>query len=262
MSDTHPTDGASAAGLSIERRDAVKLVTFTRPDVGNCLSAGMAAALHQAVLDSHADGTRLLVLQAQGKHFCTGFDLSNLDDENDDSLLARFTRIELLLQALRHAPFTTAALAQGGIVGAGADLFAACDHRIATPAGFLSFPGAGFGLVLGSAHLARLVGTGKARQWISSGARVAAPEALDSGLATALADPSEFPGLPATLAGNASRLDAATHVAIRQATDLGAAQAAADLAALVRSAARPGLKQRIIDYRARQQQARGKDGRG
>lgn len=246
----------ATSGLAVERQESTKLVTFTRPDVGNCLSAGMAAELQQIVEDSHTDGTQLLILQAQGKHFCTGFDLSDLDQESDDTLLARFTRIELLLQLLRHAPFPTAAMAQGAIVGAGADLFAACDHRIAAPTAFLSFPGAGFGLVLGSAHLARLVGTDAARQWINSGARINAQEALESGLATGVADASEFSALSVTLAEHAHRLDPVTRIAIRQATDLGAAQANADLAALIRSAARPGLKQRILDYRAKQQQAR------
>lgn len=93
----------------LSRRDGPVLhLQLHRPEVGNALSAALVQALTEAVdAATHDASVRLLVLSGAGRHFCTGFDLSDLDRETDDSLLARFTRVELLLQAVHAAPFAT-----------------------------------------------------------------------------------------------------------------------------------------------------------
>ena len=162
--------------------DGVCIVTLNRPGAGNALSADLVAAL-DAVLDKAASRPpRGLVLRGDGRHFCTGFDLAQLDEESDDTLLARFCRIELILQKVHRAPFPTLAIAHGRTVGAGADLFAACTHRLAAAGTQLSFPGAsGFGLVLGTRRLAHRVGAERARRWVETGSM---PGAREFGRAT------------------------------------------------------------------------------
>ncbi|KUE88865.1 enoyl-CoA hydratase [Cupriavidus necator] len=224
-----------------------------RPERGNALSASLVTALAEAVQACHDDGTRLLVLAGNGPNFCTGFDLGNLDSESDDSLLARFIRVELLLQAVHAAPFSTVALVRGRAMGAGADLVAACGQRWLEPGSNIAFPGAAFGLVLGSARLAALTGAARAREWIAGGAVVGAEAAAVAGFA-ALVAPEDRPAALAALAASARRLDCPTHAAIQTATLGGhgalALAQASQLADLARSAARPGLKARIAAYRA------------
>jgi len=242
------------AGLLIDKQGDVTRLTLNRPERGNALSAGLVEALAAAVLACYHDGTRLLAIDGAGAHFCTGFDLGELDGESDDSLLARFVRVELLLQSVHGAPFTTVALVQGRAMGAGADLMVACEQHWIAPGSTLAFPGAAFGLVLGSARLAQLVGVATARDWIASGRAVQAEEALACDMAGNLMAPQARAAALATLAQRARRLDAPTHAAIQAATQGGHAMAeaarAAQLAELVRSAARPGLKARIAAYRA------------
>ncbi len=84
--------------LKTERHAGVVRLTLRRPERGNSLSPDLVDMLAEQVRISYQDGTRLLVLESEGKHFCTGFDLSDLDAVTDDDLLARFARIELLLQ--------------------------------------------------------------------------------------------------------------------------------------------------------------------
>jgi enoyl-CoA hydratase/carnithine racemase len=242
--------------LHVERHGGVVRAMLNRPEAGNCLSNTLVGAL-QALVDECVD-TRaaLLVLQGQGKHFCTGFDLSSLDDETDDTLLARFVRVELLLQAVYSAPFATVALGHGRIMGAGADLFAACEERIIVDDGNFSFPGAGFGLVLGTGRLARLVGAGVAREWVGSGRRIGADEALHRGLATRRIEAVQAADEIERIARRAQVLDDETRVAIYAASGQQAGLAAADLKALVDSAARPGIKERIVRYRRKAQEAR------
>jgi len=227
-----------------------------RPGQGNALSPALVEAIDATVAECAARGAALLVIEGAGRHTCTGFDLSGLEHATDDSLLARFVRIELMLQRLARAPFPTLAVARGRTVGAGADLFTACTHRVMAADATLAFPGArGFGLVLGSRRLAARVGAERALDWAGSARTIGAPEALASGLATqvleaghtleaaiaaarAPAPQPAVPGLAAAIAGDAGHDDAR------------------DLAALVHSAARPGLRDLVVAYVERQARAR------
>jgi enoyl-CoA hydratase/carnithine racemase len=226
----------------------VARLTLDEPGNGNALSSSLVGAATSAVDRAIADpAVHTLVLSGAGRHFCTGLDLSELDTETDDSLLARLVRIELLLVALWHAPLRTVAIAQGRVIGAGADLFAACDVRLLDPAATIRFPGAGFGLVLGTRRLADRVGPGAALAWVSSGQVLGAQEAVETGLATAVLDAGPLPSLGPSLDRETWR---SLRLAARQ------DHRDADLAALVRSAARSGLKARIATHRDRALAAR------
>ncbi len=227
--------------IAAARDGAVLTLTLARPERGNALGPDLVEALLAAVQAAHADPTlHTLVLRGEGRHFCTGLDLSDLDDSSDADWLWRLVRIETLLDALWCSPLATVALAQGRAWGAGADLFAACERRVAAPGTTLRFPGAQFGIVLGTRRLAERVGAGVARHLVVGGAELDAAAAWAAGLATAVgteADTSE------------PRIDAATARAVRAASRHDAPDA--DLATLVRSASEPGLKARIQAYRQR-----------
>ncbi len=229
------------------RRDLV----LSDPARGNCLSAAMVAALGAALDRAEADGVRLLVLRGAGRHFCTGFDLSDLDTAGDADLLARFVAVELLLARLWSAPLRTAAVVQGRAIGAGADLAACCSLRLARPEAGFAFPGAGFGLILGTRRLGLRLGGAVAAELIASGRTMGAAEARAAGLVTRIATAEEEPALLERETAAAARLAPETAAAMRAALagDMGALDA--DLAALVRSAARPGLADRIRAHRAR-----------
>lgn len=236
----------SASPVVVQRTARRWRLRLNRPQHGNACSAELVRHLDEALADAADHQAEVVVLEGDGRHFCTGFDLSNLERENDDSLLARFVRVELLLQRIARAPFLTVARAHGKTMGAGADLFAACAVRLADPGASFAFPGArGFGLVLGTRRLARHVGVQAAFEWVQSGRTVGAQEACDRGLASGLVDgarPVEdlllAPANDAWLAG-----------ALRRAMDCHAeADDARDLDLLVRSAARPGLRERIARY--------------
>lgn len=253
MSDDASTVAATAEpALLIDRQGDITRLTLNRPQRGNALSAELAQALHDAVLACQRDGTRLLLIEGAGKHFCTGFDLGDLDSETDDTLLARFVRVELMLQAIYTAPFTTVARVHGRAMGAGADLAAACEQCWVADDSRFAFPGAAFGLVLGTARLAARVGPALARQWIGAGATIDADTALAAGLATRHFEADEH-GKPDTaleaLARQARRLDTETQAAIHAASRADGDELARQLAALVHSAARTGLRERIRAYR-------------
>ena len=265
----------SRSPLALLQADGYANLILDRPALGNALSGELVEAMHTA-LDQvmNDESTHTVVLSGSGRHFCTGFDLGMLETTSDAELLARLISIEQLLDRLWRAPVRTAAVASGRCWGAGADLVAVCDQRIVAPDASFRFPGAGFGIVLGSRRLALRVGLGQARRLISQGETLDAAGALDTGLVTALlptepgaATSSTPDGLPAhvasclTVLGPAPAIDRDTLARIRLASlraleGDGQAAADADLAALVRSAARPGLQARIREYRDRVQASR------
>lgn len=226
----------------------VATLWLSRPERGNAMGSEMVAALDAALDDAEAAGARLVVLRGRGRNFCTGLDLADLDTVTDGDLALRILRIELLLQRIHALPVTTMAVAGGRVFGAGADLFAACDHRIAVPGTSFAFPGPAFGLVLGTGRLAGLVGGGPARRLLLSGAPVDAARAAALGLVTEVVEEAALDGALAAARTAATRLDAPTVAALHRRTRQ--ADDDADLAALARSLARPGLSARVKAYRA------------
>ncbi len=216
-----------------------------RPERGNALDPALVEALLATLAEAAAAEVHTVILRANGPNFCTGLDLSDLEDVSDGDLLQRLVRIETLLATLWHAPWRTVAVAHGRCWGAGADLFATCEQRIALPGTTFRFPGAQFGIVLGTRRLAERVGVDAARRIVLEGGEWDATAAVHAGLASVVAEAPTLPPL---------RVDDATARAIRCATRADLSDA--DLAALVRSAAAPGLKNRIADYRARLQAGR------
>lgn len=239
------------ADIQLEREGHVARLRLNRPTKGNSLSADMVRSISLALEACEADGTKALLIEGEGRHFCTGFDLSDLDAETDDSLLSRFVRVELMLQKVHQSPVLTAAWVHGKAWGAGADLFAACTLRWADSGATFAFPGAGFGLVLGTGRLAALTGGATASEWVMTGRTINAEQALRHGLVQMQA-PDSTPLLE-MLHTISSRMDPATLRSLRAASAPRSTEAdAADLARLVESAARPGLRDRIAAYREAQ----------
>lgn len=249
--------GETGAAVDVVVDGDVATLWLDRAARGNALGPALVDGLDAGVDAALAAGARLLVLRGRGRNFCTGLDLADLETLTDGDLALRVLRIELLLQKINALPVTTMAIAGGRVFGAGADLFAVCDHRLALPGASFTFPGPAFGLVLGTARLAGLVGDGVARRLLLAGDAVSAERALEIGLATGMPAEDAVPETIAAAQLAAVRLDAPTVAALhrrtRRADDEG------DLAALARSVARPGLKARIEEYRARMtaQRARG-----
>lgn len=237
------------AAISVERRGSVVIATLAAPTAGNALSIAMVEGLH-GVVDAAEEGrSALLCFRGQGRRFCTGFDMTAIEEETDASLLARFVHIEMLLARVRSAPFATLAFAAGTATGAGADLYAACSRRYCGPEAKFSFPGGGFGLVLGTGRLAALVGGSQAQDLVASGRAIDAQESVRLGLSNAVVACDDFETVLESETLAATRLDPCTLASVRDLlTDSNADR---DLAALVRSAARAGLKERMVAHLAR-----------
>jgi enoyl-CoA hydratase len=238
---------SSVPELAVMRDGSILHVMLRRPAKSNALSATLVEALIATLGAAESDGTTLVTFRGEGANFCSGFDLSDLEQQTDGDLLLKLVRIELLLQRIAHAPFATLALAQGKVLGAGCDIFCACSERIAEPDAVFRMPGWRFGIALGTRRLVGRIGTDAARSVLASSRLLKADEALQMGLATATARQEDWPVLLQSIGEKVTMLERVSQSMLLNltATDT----RAADLAALVESASRPGLKSRIEQYR-------------
>jgi enoyl-CoA hydratase len=222
-------------------------LTLNRPHKANVLAASLVEALLNAVEYAYTDGTRLLILDGAGDHFCAGFDFTGYLEQSEGDLALRFIRIETLLQRLFHAPFETVVFAHGNNFGAGADLVASCGVRVAAPGTTFRMPGLRFGIVLGTRRLTYRVGADQARQILSASRTFNADEALHLNFVTRVAAHAEWPALIAAARANCELLSPAAASALHRQTVIDSR--AADMAALAESVSVPGLKERIRVFR-------------
>lgn len=124
--------------LSIDGR--VATITLRRPEQANRLGNEDLATIRRHVATVN-DRSEVLVLQlrAQGKYFCSGYDLNSIAASDKASF-------EDVANAVEDARPVTIAVLQGGVYGGGTDLSLACDFRVGTPEVNMFMPAARLGL--------------------------------------------------------------------------------------------------------------------
>ncbi len=235
-----------SAAVSLQRDGEVWTLALARPDKRNALSSQLVEELIELVQRAPTEGAKALVLRGEGRNFSAGFDFSDVEQQSEGDLLLRFVRIELLLQAVAASPCLTVALAHGRNFGAGVDLIAACRQRYAAADSSFRMPGLKFGLVLGTRRFGEIVGRERAAALQEEAATFDAGQALSMGFLHGIAEPPDWPALVERARAKASALPDWSRNALYEV--LATREADTDLAWLVRSAARPGLKQRIAAY--------------
>jgi enoyl-CoA hydratase len=233
--------------LAIARDGAVTRLRLARADKANALDATLVDALLAAVAAAHGDGTRLLVIEGDGRNFSAGFDFGGYETVGHGELLLRFVRIEQLLQAVYHAPFATLGLAHGRNFGAGADLFLACGIRVATHDASFRMPGLRFGIQLGTRRLAQRLGADNARAMLAESRPIGGDEAVALGFVHRIAPRDDWDSLVHMEGAHALTLSPAAAARLHTATVADTRDA--DMADLVASVAEPGLAERIKAFR-------------
>jgi 2-(1,2-epoxy-1,2-dihydrophenyl)acetyl-CoA isomerase len=184
------------------RRDgAVATITLNRPDVLNALNGAAHAALHAALEQAAGPAVRAVVLTGAGRGFCVGQDLAEFSQMDTGDALREHYHPNVL--AIRRLEKPVIAAVNGPAAGAGLSLACACDVRIAAESASFVPAFINIGLVPdagGSFFVQRLLGYARAFEWMTSGHRLSAQEALDWGLVTAVVPDAELERNAAELA--------------------------------------------------------------
>jgi enoyl-CoA hydratase/carnithine racemase len=212
-----------------EERERVGVITLSRPDRFNALTFEVYRELTDlfTVIDrrSHEpEGARALVLQGEGRAFCSGGDVDDIITrlfERDTEGLLRFTRMTgELIHAMRRCKLPIVASVKRVAAGAGAVMALAADLRVMGQASFFSFlfPQVGLsGADMGASWLLpRLVGLGNASEILLLGDRVPAERCLQIGLANrVVADEPDRDAVDRAAFELAARVAAGPHFAAR-----------------------------------------------
>ena len=140
----------------------VTLVTLDRPERRNAVDREAVEAIRDA---ARAAG-RVLVLTGAGGHFCSGADLTTLEDAAFAALVRE------ACEALAAPGTVTIAAVEGAAMGAGTQLAAGCDLRVAAPSSKFGVPAGRLGVALDSSTVSRIAtaaGAGAARAMLVGG---------------------------------------------------------------------------------------------
>ncbi|MEH6698241.1 MAG: enoyl-CoA hydratase-related protein [Brevundimonas sp.] len=150
----------------ITRDGAVAHLRLSRPEASNALDMRFWRGLGPALKDLDAGGdVRALVLSGEGRNFCAGMDISVF---SDGAILGTDTAAERqafhqaardlqdALSVLERVRFPVIAAVQGACVGAGLDMIAACDLRLAAEGAYFRIEEINIGMMADVGSLQRL----------------------------------------------------------------------------------------------------------
>ena len=134
--------------------------------------------------------SEVLVLKfiADGKYFCSGYDISSLAAETAPSSTYFGDTVDLIEQA---RPVTIAAI-NGGVYGGGTDLSLACDFRVGVPSANMFMPAAKLGLHFYPGGMVRYItrlGLNNAKKLFLTCEKIESAEMLAIGFLTELVAP-------------------------------------------------------------------------
>ena len=195
MSTSAKTTTGQAVSLSWPEAD-IALVTMTREREMNTLSLELIAELDAALTAGVAGGARALIITGQGRAFCAGAHLHYFT--KDDSRIGTgafalrdnyLVPIATLFDRIETLPIPVIAAINGFALGGGCEMSLACDFRLMADTTKIGVPEVKIGALAGAGavqKLHRLVGRGKALEWIMLGSHISPEEALAHGLLTSV----------------------------------------------------------------------------
>ena len=181
--------------IDLKREGAVARLFLDRPGKANALDSALLERLAESLESLTRDaGLRAVVLGGNGRSFCGGADVQELRSLDTDSARAFILRVHRACSAVRRLPVPVVARLHGAVIGAGLELAAACDLRIAAGGTRFAMPEVRLGIpsVVEAALLPRLVGSGRAAWLVLTGEPIDAERAYQWGLVETLCAPDEL----------------------------------------------------------------------
>lgn len=165
----------------------VATITVDRDAKLNALDTPTLEALAAAANGlGHEAGLRAVVLRGAGaRAFIGGADIGEMGTlSGPDAARAFITRVHRACDALRRLPVPVIARIQGYTLGAGLEIAASCDLRIASEKAVFGMPEVRIGMpsVVEAALLPGLIGWGRTRRLLLTGETIDAARALAWGL--------------------------------------------------------------------------------
>jgi enoyl-CoA hydratase len=176
--------------LLVETKDHFGTLTLNRPHKRNALSPDLLIKLYQAFQEiGQNDNIRTIVLKGAGdKAFSSGYDIAAIPTDIPEDLADRLKEenpLDLALSGVQAYPYPVIAMLNGHAFGAGCELAASCDIRIAADDIKMGIPAAKLGLVYpvrGLMQYVQTIGISATSELLFTGRAIGADRALAIGL--------------------------------------------------------------------------------
>lgn len=169
-------------------------ILLNRPNKANAINLELKCALQSTIEDFERDEEcKVAILAGVGGNFCAGYDLNEIVDLPTG--MPNIRKIQQLLWPIKKTRLSehkiTIAAIEGHAAGFGLELALKCDFRVAERGARMGFLNRRFGVPImngGTVILPRLISYPHAIELVTTGKAQLAPEALQQGLITHIAD--------------------------------------------------------------------------
>ncbi|MCW8858916.1 MAG: enoyl-CoA hydratase-related protein [Deltaproteobacteria bacterium] len=175
-----------ATDLILTRKEnQIGFITLNRPEAMNTFIPEFADQLDQALWAMEKDDdVRVIVINAAGKHFCTGISLDQFKNKTHQEYRKLLYGIDAFYHTLAMLNKPTIASVQGFALANGAGLSFACDMTVAAEGATFGTTAINVGLIcLGpAAPMVKIIGKKKTMEMVLTGDMINAAEAEKLGL--------------------------------------------------------------------------------
>jgi len=180
--------------LVLEVQGTLATLTVSREAKRNAFDGETVAEMHRALEEIRAARVLVLIVTGAGdKAFVSGADIAAIRERRRDDALASIN--SRLMTAVESHDAVSIAAVNGVALGGGCELALACDLRIAAEHAVFGLPEPSLGIIPGAGgtqRLPRVVGLGRAKEMILTGARWDAGQALRYGLVSEVVPAAEL----------------------------------------------------------------------
>ncbi|MCL1037982.1 enoyl-CoA hydratase family protein [Shewanella submarina] len=171
---TQTNKGASAFSTSLD--NGIAELVIAKPPV-NALDSYEWFALADEIDRLGADeNVRVIVLRAEGRGFCAGVDIKELD-KHPERIVAVNAGNYATFKAVHRSPVPVVVAVHGYVLGGGIGITGAADIVVASECASFALPEVDRGAMGGGAHLQRLFPVQKVRYLFFTGDAISAPDA-------------------------------------------------------------------------------------
>ncbi len=166
--------------ITYEAEGQIGIITINRPKALNALNSTVLDELDKTLDSVDLESIRCLILTGAGeKSFVAGADIGEMSSLTKAEGEAFGKKGNDVFRKIETFPIPVIAAVNGFALGGGCEISMSCDIRICSENAVFGQPEAGFG---GTQRLARIVGTGKAKEMIYGARNIKAEEAYRIGL--------------------------------------------------------------------------------
>lgn len=196
-------------------------ITIDRPERKHAWAAGMWTEMVELVDRCAADDSvRVVLISSTGDRvFSAGADIEQFHGANEDAIKSSLAGVESVMASIEACPKPVIAVVSGAAVGAGMEVAAACDLRLASDNAWFSIPAAALGIVITRGdinRLARGVGGSMARDMLLTGRRLTAAQAERIGFVRSVHGVDQLHNAASVLADEITLLDGSAQAAMKR----------------------------------------------